>query len=94
MSTPASQVTAKIRPTQEQLMALAAQLAAIAAIFRPDVAGGLQGLITIGGQLTTMINAIRTNDPAMWQKVSADFDTAKAGFEASVAAYNAAHPNE
>jgi Pyruvate/2-oxoacid:ferredoxin oxidoreductase gamma subunit len=72
--------------TQEQVMAIAAQLAGLAAIFNPAAAGSISALVGIGTQLATMINAVRTNDPELWAKVTADFDAAKAGFEASVAA--------
>jgi hypothetical protein len=77
---------AKKKLTQEQVMAIAAQLAQLAAIFNPAAAGSIGALVGIGAQLTAMINAVRTNDPEMWARVSADFEDAKAKFEASVAA--------
>jgi hypothetical protein len=75
--------------TPEQVVAMAANLTAIASLFNPAAAATVNGAVQIGSQLYLLLAQIKANDPEMWKRVSADFDVAAAGFRASVAAHPA-----
>lgn len=83
--------------TQQQIEALAAQLALLAAAVVPGQAGNiaaLRGLITAGTTLHGLIAAIREEDPAAWDAVSADFNSSLAGFQDSVRRQQAAQDGD
>lgn len=73
---------------RSNIAALVEQLAGVAAVLAPGHAGtvaALRGLLEVGTELHDLIARIRREDPEAWAAVSADFNSALAGFEASVA---------
>ena len=71
--------------TAAQIFGLADELVLIGAGFNPAAAASVHGLIVVGQQLTDMLTAIQANDPTLWASVTADYDSALAGFASSVA---------
>lgn len=70
--------------TPEKLTEFAKQLAALAAIFNPGAAATVQLLVAAAAQLNEMVALIKQDDPEMWAKISADFNSAAAAYEAAV----------
>jgi hypothetical protein len=68
--------------TREQLELIANQLAGVAAIYAPGHIAAIRGLISAGSALTVLLQQIRSEDPAAWDAVAADWDKSVAEFKA------------
>lgn len=69
--------------TKEQMLQFAKEFGAFAAIYAPGTGTSLNMLILAATQLNDMVNAVKAEDPALWEKSVANFKRAHEAFDAS-----------
>lgn len=77
----------KMKLNIEQITAIAAQLAGVAAVLNPNNAAAISTLFNIGRDLSATIRRIRdeaAGDPILWNQITREFASALQGFEASM----------
>lgn len=74
--------------TAEQIQALADELANVAAVFSPQSALAIKGLLAAGTELNALIHKVRTqteeNAPEVWAEVQKDYADSVDAFQKSV----------